>query len=94
MENPTRLLERYESEVKDGKIDSFWVTIRDNSLQIKSAEHKPGKTVFVAADMLESIQTFFYGVDTIQYGTHDYANLKSFMNARDMLDKLLKKDSA
>ena len=43
--------------------------------------------------MFDSLATFFYGVGRIEYNSHDYDNLKSFINARAMLDRLLNKEA-
>ena len=93
MENSiTRVLEKFETLVKEGEISSFSVSVRKHGLLIKASQNTLEQTVPLEKDMFGSLSTFFYGVDTIEYNSHDYTNLKRFVNARVMLDRLLNKE--
>lgn len=90
----TRALEEFEVMVKDGDVASFWVTVRSHGLWIQAAQNAVERMVPLEQDMFNSLNTFFYGVDKIEYNSHDYTNLKCFVNARVMLDRLLNKEDA
>lgn len=90
----TQALELFEERVKEKKITSFWVAIRDHALWIQAAQNDMKQEVALEDDMYDSLRTFFYGVGRIVYMSHDYTNLKCFINARVMLDRLIKKEDA
>lgn len=86
-----RALEEFEALVRDGKIATFWVTVRKDGLWFEASQKGLNQKVPLAADMFDSLATFFYGVGKIEYNSHDYESLKSLINARTMLDRLLNK---
>ena len=88
----THALEEFEALVRDGKTATFWVAIRKDGLWFEASQKGLSQKVPLAADMFDSLATFFYGVGRIEYNSHDYDNLKSFINARAMLDRLLNKE--
>lgn len=90
--NITRALEDFETLVQEGEIVSFWVCVRSQALWIQATQSSLERLVPLEQDMFQSLSTFFYGVDRIEYLSHDYTNLKCFVNARVMLDRLLKKE--
>ncbi|MFD2247494.1 hypothetical protein [Pontibacter ruber] len=89
VENVSQVLEKFEGLVKDGKITAFRVAVADECLQIKAVNNPLQQIVPLSQDIYESLHTFFHGVGQIANESHDYANLKSFVNTRVMLDKLL-----
>lgn len=93
-DNITRVLEEYETRVKNGDIISFWISVRSQSLFIKDVQNVMEQMVPLEYDMFNSLHTFFYGVEKIEYKSHDYTNLKSFVNARMMLDRLLNREDS
>ncbi|WP_161888234.1 hypothetical protein [Pontibacter russatus] len=90
----TQTLEEFETLVRDGKTATFWVAVRKDGLWFEVPEKELNQKVPLAADMFDSLATFFYGVSRIEYNSHDYDNLKSFINARAMLDRLLNNKEA
>ncbi|MFD2512451.1 hypothetical protein ACFSRY_01120 [Pontibacter locisalis] len=88
-ENVTQALDDFEKFVKEGKIDLFWVTVHSNRLRIKAAHSPIERIVPLGKDLCESLAAFFQEIERIEYRTHDYVSLKSFINARTMLDKML-----
>lgn len=87
--NITLVLEKFEKLVKEGKTTSFSVSVRKHGLLIQVPQNALEQTVLLEQDMFDSLCTFFYGVNEIEYKSHDYTNLKSFVNARLMLNRLL-----
>lgn len=92
-DNITRVLEEYETLVKKGDITSFWVSVRSQGLLINDVQSAMEQIVPLGEDMFNSLHTFFYGVEKIEYRSHDYTNLRCFVNARVMLDRLLNKEN-
>ncbi|GAB3528575.1 hypothetical protein GCM10027443_06680 [Pontibacter brevis] len=92
--NITRALEEFETLVKDGKLSSFWVSFRNNGLCLQGCQSGLEQLVPLEPDMYESLHTFFYDAGRIAYNSHDYTNLKCFINARVMLDRLLNKEGS
>lgn len=88
----TRALEEFETLVSEGEIASFWVSVRSQGLWIQATHNSVERLVPLEQDMFHSLGTFFYGVDRIDYRSQDYTNLKSFVNTRAMLDRLLSKE--
>lgn len=88
----THALEEFETLVRDSKSATFWVTVRKDGLWLEASQDGLNLKVPLAADMFDSLATFFYGVRKIEYNSHDYDNLKSFVNARAMLDRLLNRE--
>ena len=91
-EKITQALEEFEALVRDGKTATFWVAVRKDGLWLKAGQTNEKRKVPLADDMFDSLTAFFYGVGEIEYNSHDYANLKSIINARMMLDRLLNKE--
>lgn len=92
--NITQALEMFEKRVTEKEITSFRVAVRDHALWIQTDPHDLKHEVALEREMYESLSTFFYGVDRIEYNSHDYTNLKCFVNARVMIDRLLNKEGA
>ncbi|WP_147294227.1 hypothetical protein [Pontibacter diazotrophicus] len=90
--NITCELVKFETMVSDGVITSFWVSVRSHGLWLQAAQSAVEQIVPLEKDMFNSLSTFFYGVEKIEYRSHDYTNLKCFVNARVMLDRLLNKE--
>ncbi|GAA4436840.1 hypothetical protein GCM10023188_30370 [Pontibacter saemangeumensis] len=90
--NVTQVLEEFEAHVRDGKIITFWVTVGKDGLCLQAGQSGKKREIPLEEDLVKSLAVFFYGVDRIEYKSHDYANLKSFINARAMLDRLLNKE--
>ena len=74
-------LHQYEELVGKGKIKSFSVFIKQESILIKPEGNGAGKEVVLIQELLTSLRTFFYDVTSIEYNSFDYATLKSFVNA-------------
>ena len=91
--NLTQALEEFEALVKAGKMETFWVAVRKDGLRIKAVKSNLERLLPLTDEMFDSLNTFFYGVERIEYATHDYTNLKSFINARVMIDHVLKQAS-
>ena len=85
-------LEEFEALVRDGKSATFRVAVRKDGLWLQCGQTNQKRKVPLAPDMFESLASFFYGAGEIEYNSHDYDSLKSFINARMMLDRLLNKD--
>ncbi|PRY11342.1 hypothetical protein CLV24_111137 [Pontibacter ummariensis] len=92
-DNITHTLGEFEALVKDGAIGSFCISVHNQQLKIKEDQGPLEQTVPLAGDLFDSLYTFFYGVDKIAYKSHDYSNLKSIINARMMLDRMLKQEN-
>lgn len=85
-------LVRFETMVNNGEIASFWVSVRSSGLCVQATQSAVEQIVPLEKQMFHSLSTFFYGVGKIEYRSHDYTNLKRFVNARVMLDRLLNKE--
>ncbi len=85
-------MREFEALVKRGEISSFWVSVGKGALVIQASNEARTHRLLLSEDMSSSLSTFFYDVEKITYRTHDYSNLKCFINARLMLDRMLQKD--
>lgn len=90
----TLVLKEFESLVKNGEINSFWAAVHKDGLCIQADQGKLKRNVPLGEEMYDSLSTFFYGVSKIEYRSLDYANLICFINARNMLDRLLNKKAS
>ena len=63
-----------------------------DGLSLQAGQSDKKREVPLEDDLVKSLAVFFYGVARIEYKSHDYDNLKSFINARVMLDRLLNKE--
>jgi DNA polymerase sigma len=84
-------LQQYEEMVSNGKIATFAVRIQENSLLIKPSDSDTGQEFRLIEELQSALRTFFYEVESIEYGSFDYATLKSLINARECLDRMTKK---
>ncbi|MCC9138634.1 hypothetical protein ACFSKU_04155 [Pontibacter silvestris] len=83
-------LQQYEELVESGEIETFAVLIQDNCIIIEPAGSVAGMEMPVIQELLSSIRAFFYGVKSIEYGSFDYTTLRSFINARMSIDRIVK----
>ncbi|GHA56061.1 hypothetical protein [Pontibacter akesuensis] len=85
----TQTLQDFEDLVTSGGIKSFQVSFQTKGLWIKADQGAEEQTVTLPEELLNSLLNFFYGVECINYRSHDYTNLKGFINAKVMLERLL-----
>ena len=74
-------LQRHEALVESGEITSFTTIIRQKGILIRPAGSERGQEVLLVGETLASLHAFFYGVESIEYGSFDYATFKGLVNA-------------
>ena len=84
-----QLLNRYEALVRLGKIKGFSVAVQEDGLIITSADGSHDKVITLDHETHTSFQIFFHGVQAIQNDSFDYNSLKSLLNAKSILDRML-----
>ncbi|GAB3537213.1 hypothetical protein GCM10027443_29700 [Pontibacter brevis] len=82
-----KTLQQHEALVESGKISTFTAFIQQEGILIKPAGSETGLEVPLIQEMLVSLHAFFYGVESIEYGSFDYATLKGFINASTSLGR-------
>jgi hypothetical protein len=85
------VLQEYEEKVASGKIATFAVRIQADSILIEPSGSDPGQEVRLIEELQTALHTFFYEVESIEYGSFDYSTLKSLINARECLDRMSNK---
>lgn len=85
----TKTLCRFESLVKAGSIESFSVSVQDNGLLIRSEDGSEKQVITLDSDTFRSVDAYFDGIGSIRYGSFDYTSLKSLINAKAILDRML-----
>ncbi len=93
--NLNNALERYEKQVEDGLIRSFWIFLKKDGLLIKVADKELGieQHVPLNEELMSSLISFFFEVASIEYGSNDYATLKSFINASLCINRLINSET-
>lgn len=84
-----KVLCRFESLVEAGKINSFSVSIQDHGLLIRSEDDGEKQIIKLDYETFTSVDAYFDGIDSIRYGSFDYTSLKSLINAKTILDRML-----
>ena len=74
-------LRHYEHLTEEGSIATFAVYIQGDGILIKPPGAEAGQQVPLIEEMLTLLHAYFYDMECIEYGTFDYASLKSFLNA-------------
>lgn len=85
----TSSLCRFESLVKTGEIVSFSVSILESKLIIMSDDGTREQIIVLDDDTFSSLSAFFHEMRTIIYGSFDYTNLKSMINTKEIIDRML-----
>jgi len=74
-------LRHYEKLTEEGNITTFAVYIQGDGILIKPPGAETGQQVPLIEEMLTLLHAYFYDLECIEYGSFDYASLKSFLNA-------------
>ncbi|PRY15529.1 hypothetical protein CLV24_102150 [Pontibacter ummariensis] len=83
-----KTFEDYEQLLQQGLITCFAVYFKNKGLLLTAIDG-PEEEVPLPEDMLQSVTIYFYGLGSVSYGTSDYDSLKSLLNTRTILKKLL-----
>ncbi len=76
----TQKLDKLETQVLNGEIASFTISLYLNGLQIKPEGDAEPQEVLLMDEILTPLKVFFVGVDAIEYSSYDYTSLKSFLS--------------
>ncbi|WP_299824743.1 hypothetical protein [uncultured Pontibacter sp.] len=77
----SKTLERFEKLVSEGKIDSFVIYIEPTGFKLEAEGELAPQKCEISERNMNTIRTFFGGVNRIQYSTFDYANLLCTLRA-------------
>jgi hypothetical protein len=88
-DNAQNVFSRFESLLKAGEIASFGISIRDYGLLVLSDDGKKEERVFLERETIASLRSYFQDTNVISNDSPDYTSLKSFLNAKTILDRML-----
>ncbi|QCR22095.1 hypothetical protein [Pontibacter sp. SGAir0037] len=83
-------LEKFERMVLNGEIPCFAIYFIQNGLLLKSTNQKIEKEIKLPEAFMNTLNSYSYGVDVIVYRTIDYSCLKSLINAKVSVEKMIK----
>jgi hypothetical protein len=85
----TDVLRKFESLIRAGKIDGFDVFIKHHGLLIRSTDGIEEQVVMLDSETFTSVEAYFDGLNSIKNDSFDYTSLKSLINAKAILDRML-----
>lgn len=89
IENVRKKLVEFEELVKTRQIPSFKVYIKPDGILISAQDEEQRALMPLNEELLQSLQMFFYDIESIEYGSLDYTNITSIIHAKAILERLL-----
>lgn len=89
----TALLE-YEAKVENNQIKSFSLSIQGSGLMLKTDLNSSGVTLQLSHELYNSLNVFFFGINSISYPSFDYTTLKSLINAHFCIERIRSKKAS
>ncbi|WP_187264585.1 hypothetical protein [Pontibacter beigongshangensis] len=83
------IFSKFDTLVRAGEIAGFSISFRDYGLLVLSENEKVEESVFLESEITASLRSYFQDINCIRNDSSDYSSLKSFLNAKTILDRML-----